>query len=150
MMKDYRLIDHTADIAIKVHGDDIKSLFLNCGYALFDLLYETKGITPTDSLTLSVEGIDEEELLVNFMRELFFQFSIYKLVLNEIEITALNENEVTATVSYEALDMARHKLKNDIKAVTYHDVRIEQRTGRRTGHTGRTGKGLSVVIVFDT
>ena len=135
----YSLIDHTADIAIRVTGSDKKSLFLHCGYALFDLLYETTDLHPTKTITIKANGTPSEDLLINFMRELFFNFAIYKLVLSKIVIDELTEDSITATVSCEELDLERHVLNNDIKAVTYHDVHIENE-----------GDSLTVTIVFDT
>ncbi len=135
----YRLIDHTADTAIEVTGVDMKSLFANCGYALFDILYDTKSVRCVKNYEVTATGAAREALLINFLRELFIKFVVYKIVLREIEITALTGDTCTATVRGEVFSPARHKQKADIKAVTYHNVKI----------TG-SGAGLKVSIVFDT
>jgi SHS2 domain-containing protein len=139
MVKCYRLIDHTADIAIEVTADDLMSLFLNCGYALFDILYETSGVRSQKSYKIKAKGSTKEELLINFLRELFFKIEIYNVILKEIHIEELTKDEIVATAFGEEYKEDRHKLKKEIKAVTYHNVKIEKKDDK-----------LSVIIVFDT
>ncbi len=139
MSKKYRFIDHTADIAIEVNGGDITSLFLNCGNALFDLLYDVDDVSATETHTVNATGETPEELLINFLRELFFSIEVYGNVLNDITITKLTESAISAEVTGEKYDSDRHRLRNDIKAVTYHNVNI-----------AKSECGLKVAIVFDT
>ena len=139
MTKNYRFVEHTADIAIEVTGDDLKSLFLNCGYALFDVLYQKKSVTGAKKYRIKAVGDNNEELLINFLRELFFKFAIYKVVLSEITEITLADNEISATVIGEDYNAKKHKTNLEIKAVTYHNVKIEEENGK-----------LKVVIVLDT
>lgn len=139
MIKHYRLVDHTADYAIEVTGDDLKSLFLNCAYALFDILYETGNAKSQKSYKIRAKGSSKEELLINFLRELFFKFEINSVIFKEIHIGDLTKDEVVAEAFGEEFDEGRHKLRTEIKAVTYHNVKIEKK-----------GDKLKVIIVFDT
>ena len=139
MIKCYRLIDHTADVAIEVTAHDLKSLFLNCGYALFDILYETGNVRSQKSYEIRAKGSTKEELLINFLRELFFKIEIYSVLLKEIHIDDLTKDKIIATAFGEEFDESRHKLKSEIKAVTYHNVKIEKKNDK-----------LSVIMVLDT
>lgn len=138
MNQKYKLIDHTADIAIEVRGKDKKSLFMNCGRALFDLMYDTEGVIGAESYNIEAEGENIDELLINFLRELFFKIEIYKALLKDVEIISIDDGKIVATVTGEVYNAKKHTLKTEIKAVTYHDVKIEE-----------TGGGLKVNIVFD-
>ena len=40
-MKNYEIIDHTADMGIKVYGKNLLALFLNAAEAMFDIIVET-------------------------------------------------------------------------------------------------------------
>ncbi|MFH1640350.1 MAG: archease [Candidatus Omnitrophota bacterium] len=42
MKKNYELIEHTADIGIKVKGKDLNQLFRNFALAMFDIIAEKK------------------------------------------------------------------------------------------------------------
>jgi SHS2 domain-containing protein len=139
MTKNYRQIEHTADIAIEVTGGDLKSLFINCAYALFDMLYQTSAVKGLISYKIKADGDTKEELLINFLRELFFKFAVYKVLLKDIKIVNLSDNEITADVTGEKYEEGRHRLKSDIKAVTYHNVKIEKKRNK-----------LKVSITFDT
>jgi SHS2 domain-containing protein len=139
MKKDYKFINHTADVAITVRGGDLQSLFKNSGDALIDLLFNDGEIKGINTYTITAEGDNEEELLINFLRELFFQFAVYRVVLKEIEFEEFSKTGVTAKVTGEEYDPNRHKLNIDIKAVTYHNVEIK-----------KADDELTVSIVFDT
>ena len=39
-MKDYELIEHTADVGIRISGNDLKELFIKAAQAMFDIICE--------------------------------------------------------------------------------------------------------------
>ena len=43
-MKNYRMLDHTADIGFEVKGPTIEQLFENAGDALFEIMADPKVI----------------------------------------------------------------------------------------------------------
>ena len=139
MSKNYRLIDHTADIAILVTARDIRSLFLNSAYALLDVMFNDSNIENKRRIKIRAKGENTEELLINFLRELFSQFAVYKFVMKDIVIDLFSDNEISADVNGEKYDEKKHLISTDIKAVTYHNVNII-----------REDDNYNVTIVFDT
>jgi SHS2 domain-containing protein len=74
-MPKYKFFDHTADIGVEISGRTKKKLFANAANVLFDVLIENienKNKTSEDMLkrqkTLTVNGADVEDLLINFLR----------------------------------------------------------------------------------
>jgi SHS2 domain-containing protein len=132
-MNRYEEIDHTADWAFRAYGSDIKELFQNAAYALFAL----EGALDTPStLTreIHVEAIDREALLVNWLSELLFFQETQHETYQKFEITQLSDTELTATVH----GAHTQPITKFIKAVTYHDLKIEQ-----------TDKGWQATVVVD-
>ena len=61
-MKRYEQFPHTADIGIRVFGKDLKELFENAAFALFDTLADLEGLKPSIEEAIKVEGDSAEGL----------------------------------------------------------------------------------------
>jgi SHS2 domain-containing protein len=125
--KIYEQLEHVGDIRIKVFGDTIKDLFINAGFALFDIMIAGEKAKNEFAETIEVSGIDREELIVNWLTELNYLFLTESKIFNTFEIERFTETEITAIVLGEKLNPHFHEIKNEIKAVTFHDVEIVQK-----------------------
>jgi len=122
----YEVLDHTADLRIRVRASDLPSLFENAGHALFDIIADINTVQPARRRRLSIQGADLEELMVNWLSELHYQFEVHGLLLRRFSVLSLDDRSLRAQVQGEAYDPDRHRLKTDIKAVTYHQLEIAQ------------------------
>ena len=125
-MKRYEIIDHTADIGIKVHGKDLKSLFANAAYGMFDIMADLKNVRTKESLKIESEAPNVEELFLSWLGELLYQYNSKKIIFKEFVIDKLTENTISASAQGEKLDLSRHALKTEIKAATYHQLKVEK------------------------
>ena len=123
-MRRYKEIEHTADIGVEIYGNTLEEVFVNAGYALFDTIVEVSTIQPTLERTVHVTGNDVETLLMNWLRELLYLFSIDEEVYTEFEIQSLLPNEITAVIKGETLDRKKHHFNTELKAVTYHQLEL--------------------------
>jgi len=141
MDKIYELIDHTADLSIKVYGKDLEELLKNCSAAMMDVICDLNTIELKNQYSVSSSGNSEEELLVNLLQELLYLHEVKKLLFCKFEFK-INDNiknrEVEGFVWGEEINFSRHDLLNDIKAVTYSDLKVEHKNGK-----------LSAKITFD-
>ncbi|MFO7970305.1 MAG: archease [Desulfobacterales bacterium] len=124
MKHKYTLIDHTADFGIHVYGSDSKDLFANAAWALFDLITETDRLTGLESCHIEVSGDDWPDLMVNWLREVLFLWNGKELLVKKARILSLSETELAATVECDPFNPDRHIIKTEIKAVTYHQIRV--------------------------
>jgi len=122
----YRLIDHTADFGIHVFGTDLKDLFSNAAFAMFDLITDIKSLKGANESSLNVKGNDRPDLMVNWLRELLYIWNGKEKLVESIDIISISENELTAKIRLDSFDPARHSIKNEIKAVTYHQIQVNQ------------------------
>jgi protein archease len=134
----YRLIDHTADFGIHVFGSDLKDLFSNAAFAMFDLITDIKSLKGADESSLNVKGVDRPDLMVNWLRELLYIWNGKEKLVKSIYIIFITENELAAKIKFDSFDPARHSIKNEIKAVTYHQIQVNQ-----------IAKGWESRIIFD-
>ena len=134
----YKLIDHTADFGIHVFGTDLKDLFSNAAFAMFDQITIVKDLQPEKELKIHVTGSDWPDLMVNWLRELLYLWTGKELLVKHIDIQMLSEYNLTATLRIDPFKSDRHVITNDIKAVTYHQIQVNQ-----------VAKGWESRIIFD-
>lgn len=136
----YRLIDHTADLGMEIFGADPEALFANAAKALFDVLVKTDGRDlPADRRReIDVEGGDWADLMVNWLREVLYLYNGEQQVLSRLEIRAVTDTRLRATVFTSDFDTGRHWVDSEIKAVTYHQIEV-----------GPTEKGWWARVIFD-
>ena len=138
MIMKYRLIDHTADFGIQVFGADAKELFSNAALAMFDLITEVGSLKELNSMDIKISGEDWPDLMINWLRELLFLWNGKELLVKKADITTLSENNLSAKVYFDSYDPDRHLINIEVKAVTYHQIRVESGTS-----------GWEARIIFD-
>jgi len=138
-MPHYKLFDHTADIGVEISGRTKKDLFANAAKALFDILIEnldSKGKseekTQKRQRTVTVNGLDVEDLLINFLREILYLFNGKGWVLSQCEIVESGNKRLVARLTGKPFNKKKHSIKTEIKAVTYSGLNVEkQKSGWR-------------------
>ena len=71
----YRQFYHTADLGIEVFGGTAGELFTNAAFAMFDLITQLNCVELRETRRIEVEGVDLDDLLVNFLRESLYLFN---------------------------------------------------------------------------
>ena len=122
----YRLIDHTADFGIHVFGSDLKDLFSNAAFAMFDQITIVKDLHPEKELKINLTGSDWPDLMINWLRELLYLWTGKERLVGKVKILTISEYKLSAKVKYDPYEPDRHVITNDIKAVTYHQIQVNQ------------------------
>jgi SHS2 domain-containing protein len=136
----YEILDHTADIRIRAFGGDMAGLLRSAVLAMAALMADTGGVRSDVTVTVEASGETPEELLVHLLSEVLYVHHTRRMVFQGAEVEIPDESALRAvcTLSGEPYDAGRHEPGYDIKAVTYHDLKIE-----------RAGDRLTAEIVFD-
>ncbi|MBE0432421.1 archease [candidate division WOR-3 bacterium] len=124
MTKQYRYINHTADLGIEVWGKSIEELFANIARAIFET--QIKGDIKTDiekPITLQAEST--EDLFIDWCRELLYYFSVDGFIPRLYEIS-IKDQSLDAQLRGDRFDPKRHQVKLEIKNPTYHNFSIEK------------------------
>ncbi len=133
-----RLIDHTADFGIHVFGADAEELFKNAGVALFDVLTDLDSVKEHHNHLITCQGIDWPDLMVNWLRELLYYWTVKELLLKNAKIVAISKTDLISEVELEPYRPDLHALNRDIKAVTYHQIMVREKA-----------TGWEAKIIFD-
>jgi len=123
-VKKYELIDHTADLMVKAYGGTLEECFANAGYALFDQTVDLTGIRPAETFEVEAPGDGPEDRLYSFLSELLFLEDCDGVILCELEVR-FSGDRVVCKGKGEILDRNRHRIKSEIKAVTYHMLSVD-------------------------
>lgn len=126
-MKNYTLLDHTADIGIEVWGDTKEEALAATVEAMFDLIAKSESVAAREEKKIAVSGADTADMLINLLREALYFFHGDAWLCKKCEILELEEEKITARLQGEPYDAKKHQLKMEIKAVTYHTLKIEKR-----------------------
>jgi SHS2 domain-containing protein len=125
-MQAFEIFDHTADVGIRAFGQTQQEVFENAALGMFSLITDVEKVEARKTVTISVEGEDREDLLVSWLNELLYRFEVEYLIFNRFKITDWDREHYLKALAYgEELDLGKHSLKIQIKAVTYHMLKIE-------------------------
>ena len=122
----YELFDHTADLGLRVESPDLPSLFREAAEGLFSVIVaEIPRQAPAREVGIRVEAERMDHLLVDWLHELLYRFETEALLFGGFEVE-IHDSRLNATARAWTVDEARDSLLHEVKAVTYHHLRVEQ------------------------
>jgi len=124
----FEFFDHTADIGVRVRGATLEELFRHAAAALYEVMGEWKKSAPTKQKSVVLEAGSVEDLLHDWLAELLFEFSARGVVYDELEISELSPCCLKATLRGGPVDWEKSEPRAEVKAVTYHQLGVEQRS----------------------
>ncbi len=126
-------IPHTADWSARVWAQDLPALFAESARAMNSLAGTVIATSPRLKRTFETESPDAESLLIAFLSELVYYQEQQNLAFDIFQV------EVTGTKLKVEMEGAQVVSSDKaIKAVTYHNLKIE-----------KTKRGFETTIVFD-
>jgi len=129
MHRRFEVTDHTADIGITAFGKDLADLMVNAAYGMLTLIVEQQAVNSTETWKVELKERDEVTLLVAWLNTLLYELDVNRLLFKEFDIVVSGETKLSAVCRGERLDRARHCLKREVKAATYHNLTITREKG---------------------
>jgi SHS2 domain-containing protein len=124
----FEFLEHTADILIAAHGQNLEEAFENAALAMFEVMTDTTKVNPMQEDTVEVEAEDEYALLYSWLEALLVKFEVNGMVYSKFKISSLEENDegfkLKATACGEKFNAEKHTQRVAVKAVTYHRMEI--------------------------
>jgi protein archease len=122
----FETFEHTADMGLRVRAVELSQLFEEAAQALFSAIVEKlEAVEAKECLEVELQNEDIALLLFDWLKELLYRFDAEHRVYRKFQV------EVKGTILHgkalgERLDLSRHTLLNEVKAITYHGLRVEQ------------------------
>ena len=133
----YEILEHTADVGLKVYGGTLPELFANAGRGLVMLALESPDASPKECRALSASGGDREELLVHWLSEILYAMDAEGWLFCDFRIGKLEADAIEAEGWGERREPGERQ-RVAVKAVTYHQVSVRKING-----------GWEAVVYFD-
>ena len=125
-MHPFRILEHTADVGFEAFGSTREEVFANAGRALFDLIVDLDTVKACGEVALLLQGPDPESVLVNWLSELLYLHDAEGWLFRDFEIESLRDNSLSARAHGEKFQPSRHRVKMQVKAITYHQLALEK------------------------
>ena len=128
--------DHTADVGLTAWADSLGELLAALAEGLTDVICVRSRICPAVVRKLDVEAQDPEALAVDFLSRILYIFAVDGFLLAEASVRVLaggGRTAISAELAGETYDPARHEIRTEVKAVTYHQLKIAPEGGRWVG-----------------
>ena len=122
----FETFDHTADLGLRIRAGDLDTLFAEAALALFSaVITDPASVRPAVRREVKLPPDDREYLLFDWLKALLYWFDSEHLVFGKFEVHVTDAG-LTGTMWGEPLDRQRHQLEHEVKAITYHGLRVEQ------------------------
>jgi len=119
----YELIDHTADVGIRVTAASPDALFETAALALTELMTDTATVEPRLERSMELKEESLDLLLVCWLQEILYLMDTEGLVFSVFEVR-IEGTALQATLRGEPFNPEVHPRKSDVKAVTYHHLEV--------------------------
>ena len=131
----FQEVEHTADRAFHVRGRDLAELFARAAEAMFALQGVRQQQPATVTREVELSAVDRESLLVDWLNELLYLQETHRESYFQFDVEEISDTRLLATIR----GAPEHESRRIIKAVTFHDLAIQQ--------TGNEWKATVVVDV---
>ena len=136
-MKPYEILEHTADVGLKVGGATLEELFENASKGMFAIITgrKRKGRKGKFSqewtkIKIKNQAGGFEELLVDWLSELLYLFNKEGILFSDFKINELNKTEIFGEAFGKKINLSQNTLQTEIKACTFHGLKIEENKKR--------------------
>ena len=122
----YKIIDHTADLAVEFQGKSVAELFENSAVSLSEIIFNRKiDIKNDTSIELIFSNDNIEINYIDFLREILFNINQNYYFFHSCNATFISKTALSIKCFYSQLK--KDDIKNEIKAVTYHECGIKDK-----------------------
>ncbi len=122
---DYEIIDHTADIGIKVMGNTLSNVIEKSIMALSNLMIGKVKIIGKEERKFNIEEENTEIALVRILEEILYLFENQKFAVSRCKVNK-KKNNYEIKLKGKVYDLEEIEGATEIKAVTYHKLSVKQ------------------------
>ncbi len=126
-MKEFEILEHTADIGLIAYGKNREEVFINAARGMFGIITGgTKNLKENFYDKIKLEADNLEGLLFAWLNELLYIGETRLVILNKFQIKELSDFQIKAEVRGVKINPPSVKIEKEIKAATYHRLEIKK------------------------
>lgn len=123
-MEKFKFLEHPAELKIRSRGKNLPELFINSALGMMSYIYKVspKKIDNIINNKIEIHSQNLEALLIDWLSEILCLSDINKQAYISFKIIEFTPNKIIAEVG-----SVKAKARDDIKAVTYHELAISEK-----------------------
>ena len=137
----FRFLDNVAiaDVAFEARGRTLPAIFETCARSLTEVMVDRRSVKPRKAKRITLTSETTENLLYDFLTDLIIRKDVDSILFKDFRVFLDKSGRRLECVARgEVIDRKRHRLRNDVKAVTTHLFGIK-----------KSAKGYSATVVLD-
>ncbi|MEM2930017.1 MAG: archease [Thermoproteota archaeon] len=129
----YDYPEHTSDVYVQAYGRSLEEAFENAALGLTGVITDTARIRPKKIVEETVEAEDVQMLLYKWLEAILIRLDAEQMVFSSFNVKierGRNKYFLRAVMKGERFKPRRHTSGTQVKAVTLHDMEIEESSDR--------------------
>jgi SHS2 domain-containing protein len=123
----YEILEHPADVGIEARGKTLADAFAHAAEGLTFLMFDPDPVVVREWRRIELTASDVDQLLVRWLSEVLYLFDGCGFAAKRFAVHLPTPGSLAATVQGEMFSPSRHTARTDVKAVTYHQLHIQER-----------------------
>jgi SHS2 domain-containing protein len=129
----FRYIDHVSDAMVEAYGRTLGEAFAHSARALVNLVCNVSKVDPDKIVTIETTGFDRKSLLYNWLEKVLLVLLIDNIILAKFEVKIKRHKDdyyLFSTCKGDDFLRQKHEYKVEVKAITYHGMKITDKKGK--------------------
>jgi SHS2 domain-containing protein len=124
-MARYQILKHASDVSVLATGATLPDVLASLAEGMFSLIVDTMTILPRKSIGVEIDAQDMDELIVEWLNELLFNYDADGFLPREFNITIDEAHySLAAYCQGEPIDRDRHFLRTEVRAATLDKLKV--------------------------
>jgi SHS2 domain-containing protein len=120
-----------ADAAFVAHGSSLNEVFANSALAVMAIMTDTEKVETAEKVDVDATGYDLKSLMFDWLSKVLYVSIIENMFFSKFEVeikkeTGQEEFTLRAACWGERIDLGRHEMLAEVKAITYHKMEITE------------------------
>jgi SHS2 domain-containing protein len=121
----HETFEHTADIGLRIRAADLDQLLAEAAQALFSVIVANpEQVRHVELVQFQIDADRTDDLLHDWLAQLLCSLDTRHLLFSRFEVHH-QPGRLTAQAWGERIDPQRHELAMEVKAITYHGLKLE-------------------------
>jgi SHS2 domain-containing protein len=126
----FEILEHPADIGFRAFAPTLPALYAEAALAMLSIAGDPNAAEPRNEYRIAVDSGDRDSLMVDWLNEVLYWFDGRLIAFRDFRVDTWRDDRIEAVGVGEPRHPERHRSHLIVKAVTYHQLRIEQRDGQ--------------------
>lgn len=118
-----------ADIAFQATGNTLEEVFRQSALATFEVQCDPNTIKKVQRIPINLQSFDKDQLLIDFLSQILYHKDADQLMFCDVKLSITEKDKnftLTGEFIGDFIDHDSQELRNDVKAVTYHEFYLEK------------------------